>query len=343
MGIAVAFGLSCANNVAQNKHSGEDASFKKPKEIRFENDQAVAKGIVTYPGGDRADWKLVELPEKKFGTLEIKLTWTPPRPGLQLAFDVYDEYFHEAVKSKASARKKRGQGRIKNETVENAKGKYYIRVFAVNRGDAGKYTLTLDFKEQSVGPIFNPHDLVIPDPPRLADIPAIIIPCDDTNFDAKKDECKNYCPKAGAPAGWGPCKGACTEPVDPQNLACWRDPGTRPPCPKPWDPKFQQWCPAPACPNPPDPINPNCAAKPIVARVLSTNISGGDTLITVAAGSAQGITKGWRANVLRGGTEQPFPGGDGTIIRVDKTNTAIKVKLTPDQLKANDTVKLSPP
>jgi hypothetical protein len=342
--VFVVGGLSCANNVPQNKRGGEDASYKKPKEIHFENDEVIDTGVVTYPGGDRTDWKLVELPDKKQGTINIKLTWQPPRPGLQLAFDVYDEYFHEAVKSKSSSRKRKGRGRTRSEKVENAKGKYYIRVYAPNRGDAGKYRLSIEFKETVSGPIFDPLALLIPDPPRMPDIPGIVIPCDDSNFDPKKDECKNYCPKTGAPAGWGPCKGQCTDPPDKENMACWRTAATRPPCPKPWESRFIQWCPPPPCPpGAPDPENPNCAAKPVMARVLSTNISGGETLVTVSVGSSQGVSKTWKVNVMRGGTNQPFPGGDGIVIRVDKVNTTIKVKLTPDQLKANDQVKLSPP
>ena len=34
------------------------------------------------------DQHFTELPEKKQGQLDLKLEWKPPRPGLQLAFDV---------------------------------------------------------------------------------------------------------------------------------------------------------------------------------------------------------------------------------------------------------------
>src|SRR5437764_781131 len=82
----------CAHNVGQDEHSGADAKEKGAKVITLENGEGKAKGIVTYPGGDRVDWKVVDLPADKRGKLDVKLTWTPPRPGLQLAFEVFDEW-----------------------------------------------------------------------------------------------------------------------------------------------------------------------------------------------------------------------------------------------------------
>src|SRR5262249_50932593 len=84
--------LSCAHNVGQDASSGNDAKQNGAKTITLETGEGRSSGIVTYPGGDRIDWKLVELPEKQRGTLDIKLAWNSPRPGLQLAFDVFNEW-----------------------------------------------------------------------------------------------------------------------------------------------------------------------------------------------------------------------------------------------------------
>src|SRR5262245_2967679 len=81
---------ACWQDVAQDGATGNDGKLKGAKEMKLENGEAKAKGIVTYPGGDRIDWKLIELPAGKRGTLDLKLQWVPPRPGLQLAFDVFD-------------------------------------------------------------------------------------------------------------------------------------------------------------------------------------------------------------------------------------------------------------
>src|SRR6185436_1415760 len=168
---------SCAHNVVQDSNTGPDGKEKGAKPITLENGEGKASGIVTYPGGDRVDWKLVELPAKQQGNLDIQLAWTPPRPGLQLAFDVFDEWNRPIVQSQKSSKKTKGRSR--SATVENAKGKYQIRVYAVGRGDAGKYRLTVNFKEATAGPGFDPLKLEIPDPPKLAAVPEIEIPCDE--------------------------------------------------------------------------------------------------------------------------------------------------------------------
>ncbi|MCX5744943.1 MAG: hypothetical protein NT062_20840, partial [Proteobacteria bacterium] len=159
--VALAALAACAHNVPQDTASGADAKQKGAKELHFENGEAREKGIVTYPGGDRTDWKLIEIPEKKTGTLELKLSWKAPRPKLQLAFDVFDEWNGEIVSSKKT-NKKRSKGSTKSATISNAKGKYFVRVFAVGRGDAGAYTLTAEFIEAQTGPAFDIFALEVP-------------------------------------------------------------------------------------------------------------------------------------------------------------------------------------
>src|SRR5689334_6013551 len=123
--LALVLGVSCAHNVPQDQATGEDGRFKGAKEITLDNNEGHASDIVTYPGGDRVDWKFVQLPDKKVGQLDIKLTWQPPRPGLQLAFDVFDEWFYPVGETKKG--KKRGRSRTRSASIDNAKGKYYIR------------------------------------------------------------------------------------------------------------------------------------------------------------------------------------------------------------------------
>jgi hypothetical protein len=339
----IALSLSCAHTVAQDKASGTDAKVKGAKALELENGEAKVSGIVTYPGGDRVDWKLLELPEKVKGTLDIKLQWTPPRPGLQLAFDVFDEW-NTPVLTSTKRSKKRSKGRTKTAQLEGAKGKYFIRVYAVGRGDAGKYKLTVEFKELLAGPLFDPLKLEVPEPPKLAAIPEAEVPCDP--FDAKNPSCKAICPEFGAPPGWPPCKDKCPTPPDVNLASCQLSM----PCPNPPDRRVRackpsQW---PKCAdiNNPDPQNPNCdnaKADPVVTRIMKNEVQGSDLIITIGAGSNSGVKKGWKANVLRGESDSPLSGGDVTIIRIDKGTTIGKVQLTNDQIKTNFRVKLSPP
>ncbi|HET9627102.1 MAG TPA: hypothetical protein VFP84_37340 [Kofleriaceae bacterium] len=336
---------ACAHNVPQDSATGSDGKEKGAKTISLENGEGRASGIVTYPGGDRVDWKLVELPEKKRGALEVKLSWTPPRPGLQLAFDVFDEWNQPVVQSKKTS-KKRSAGRIRTATVDSAKGKYFIRVYAVGRGDAGKYKLTVDFTEAPVDSGIDYAKLDIPDPPKLAAVPDEIIPCDETNFDPKKQECKSVCPKFGAPQGWPGCKDVCPTPPDINVQACWASMD----CPNPPDRRVRKCSPAAKFWKPcdygnPDPNNPRCDEKrpPVFGRIIGNNLQGSDVIITIGIGSEAGVGKDWVGKVMRGDSEQPLSGGDVQIIRVDKKVTVGKVHLTTDQLSSNSKVRLQQP
>jgi len=333
---------SCAHNVAQDKSTGADGKTKGAKQIQMENGEGKAAGIVTYPGGDRVDWKVIEVPDKKMGILDMKLQWTPPRPGLQLAFDVFDEWYTPIVTSKKSAKKK-SRSRVRTATVDNAKGKYYIRVYAVNRGDAGKYKLTVDFKE-STGPIgIDLAKVEIPEPPRLAAIPEAEQTCDEFQFDIKNPACRTVCPPAGAPPGWPACAGKCPSPPDPQNPACWDKVCPNPPTSRAKACKLKDFPPCDR--NAPDPENLKCGIKanPIAGRVIKAEVQGNDTVITIAAGSDQGVDKSWVGKVMRADSESPLEGGDVIVIRVGKRETVGRVKLTTDIINRNPRVKLSPP
>jgi hypothetical protein len=253
--------LACAHNVAQDSQTGNDGKTKGAKSLTLENGEAKTTGIVTYPGGDRVDWKQIEIPEQKRGMLDIKLSWTPPRPGLQLAFDVFDEWNTPLASSKKSGKTRTGRTRaaqveVRGKGVSPGEGRYFIRVYAPNRGDAGKYKLSVEFKEQLVGPAFDPLKLEIPEPPKLAAVPEAEVPCDVDAFDKNNPACRNVCPP-NPPTGWPACKGKCPDPPDKENPACWATMD----CPKPPDRRIRK-CTArvfPKCPdiNNPDPENPN--------------------------------------------------------------------------------------
>jgi len=340
---------SCAHNVVGDAKSTADAKEKGAKEIKIDNGEGKAVGIVTYPGGDRTDWKMFEVPDKKRGKIEIKLTWNPPRPGLQLAFDVFDEWNTPVVGSKKMSKKKaKSSGKVRTATINDAKGKYFIRVYAVGRGDAGKYKLSLDFSEQVAGLKFDPLKLEIPDPPKLAAVPEIEVGCDEFTFDAKVPACKAVCPATGAPPGWPACKGKCPTPPTVDEPACWNTM----PCPKGQpDERIKSCKPKdwPPCPdkNAPDDSNPNCRVKaaPQVARIISKEIRGGEMIVRVGIGTKQGVKKGWVGTVVRGNdvNERAVPGGEVVVKSVDVQITELSVKLTADQISATPWVRLQPP
>lgn len=341
MSLAILLTLSCAHNVPQDKATGPDGRNKGAKSLELDNGEAKATGIVTYPGGDRVDWKVIELPEKARGVLDVKLQWNPPRPGLQLAFDVFDQWNHQVLASKKLKRKSRS--RVRTASLDNAKGTYYIRVYALGRGDAGKYKLTVEFNEDSGPMAIDLTTVEIPEPPRLAAVPEPEATCDEFTFDPKNPACRTVCPTAGAPAGWPACKGKCPDPPDPQNPACWDKVCPNPPTSRAKACKLKDF--PPCDKSAPDHENPKCSIKanPVTGRVIKNEVQGSDTLITIAVGEDQGVSKGWTGRVLRGSSDSPMDGGEVIVIRVGKRETIGKVRLTTDQISANPRVKLSPP
>lgn len=343
----VALSASCMSNVPQDKKSGEDGRVKNAKQMIFEENIASTKGIVTYPGGDRIDWKMIEIPEKKRGSLVVNLSWKSPRPGLRLAFDVFSDWGDKIGESKKKtgkrSRSRANAGRATG-TVADARGKNYIRVYALERGDAGAYSLKVEFKE-TLGDIgFNPLTLEIPDPPRLASVPEAVDPCTDDNFDPKKPECKNFCPANGGPTGWKPCKDKCPDPPKIEIKACWAIVD----CPNPPDLKYAKCKPAdwPPCPDPknPDLRNPNCpkTLPTLTVRVTARESSGSDLILTAAAGAEQGITPQWTASVIDTSSGRVL--ANNVLIRkIDKRLTKVATKLSASVINDNTHVKFTPP
>jgi hypothetical protein len=338
----VAVVAACAHNVPQDDHTGEDGHFKGAREIKLENGEGKVKGVVTYPGGDRVDWKFVELDKDKRGQLEVDLKWTPPRAGLRLNFDVFDQWNVELATGKAAGKRSRFA------TIPDAKGKYFIRVYAVGRGDAGAYKLAVDFKEhaQDVGP--DVLGLPIPDPPRLAAVPPPEVGCNESVgdvFDPKNPKCFDICPTvATPPPGWRACVGQCVGTPDPNNSACWDKVCPNPPT---IDSKkcMQNTSVFPPCnAAAPDPKNWNCVKpkNPVTGRAINVQVSGSDTIVTIDVGSDNGVERSWKGQVLRGESTEPLIGGQVTITNVSKRKTVAKVHLTVDVVQQNPQIKLVP-
>jgi len=294
--------VACAHNVPQDKATGPDGKIKGAAPIRLDNGEATVRGIVTYPGGDRVDWKALELPAGKRGTLDLQLTWQTPRPGLQVAFDVFDQW--NIPIANASGRR----GRLRSASIDHATGRYFVRIYAPRRTDAGAYKLVASFKEDTLQKV---PEVQIPDPPKLAAVPEPTPTCDP--FDIANKACKDTCPAFGAPPGWPPCE---AERKAKEEQAR-REEAER---------------------NKPPP------PQPVMARILHVEVRDSWYVVTIGVGSTSvpALDKSWRAQLL---TKQghALDGGNLTIISVGKTQTQAKTALTFDQLSLNPQVRLSPP
>jgi hypothetical protein len=335
---------ACPKMVPQDSHTGADGKPKGAQKVTLENGEARARGIVTYPGGDRVDWKKIDLPADKTGTLSLKLSWQPPRPGLDLSFAVYDQYFWPIAEAKPKKHTKRTSKKI--EDIAHAKGTYYVMIYASGRGDAGKYTLAVDYAEDKAGPVFDLSKVEIPDPPKLPAVPEPPVPCDPKKYDDKNPACKGVCPDPPDPKNPA-CANVCPTPPDASIPACQQTMA----CPNPPDRRVKNcmalWAMNKPAPWPPcdyskkDPNNPNCDIKlKLDARIVDVQVSGNDTIITVNKGSNAGVGQGWTGRVFRDG--KPVAGGEFTVIRVTKGQAVGKVKLGEDVVKSA-TVELQEP
>jgi len=221
-----------------------------------------------------------------------------------------------------------------------------VMIYASNRGDAGKYTLSVNYAEDQAGPIFDLSKVEIPDPPKLPAVPEPPVPCDPKKLDPKNPACTGVCPDPPDPNNPA-CKDVCPATPDVNIEACRK----KMPCPTPPNRQVKncmdQWAANKPAPWPPcdyskkDPGNPNCDVKlKLTARVLDVQVQGSDTIITVSKGSGAGVAQGWTGKVLKGG--KPVVGGDFTVIRVTKGQAVGKVKLTQDAVKDAD-VELQEP
>lgn len=324
----------------QDLATGVDGRIKGAKPITLDNGEARVRGIVTYPGGDRTDWKKLELPKDSAGTLSLKLSWTTPRPGLVLGVDVFDEYGRQVVSEKARKKKARLTFRgSRTAAVANAKGTYLIRVYAPFRGDAGAYTLKLSYSTETTGPV--DPDLPIPDPPRLPAVPIPAAPCTNENYKTNP-ECKRWCPDP-VDTSWKGCAGKCNLAAPDINIASCRKVM---PCPEPPDSRVRD-CKGkvPVCAEGAPPSTtclPPPPAKPVKATIVLVSQKGSRVEIKMDRGQDYKVDKGWSGKLLdsRG---RAVPESDFVVTKVSKRESWGMVDLTTDQVNAARKVLLSPP
>jgi hypothetical protein len=331
---AICAALGCAHPLSQDAATGPDGWPTGAVPIALVRGSNAATGVgsgtVSYPAGDRVDWKRIDLPLHQVGTLALVLTWQTTRGADRLGFDVFDSWGAPVVTrgGDGSAEPTDLTTRTQTGRIDRARGSYLVRVYAVDRHDAGDYQLAVEFAPTDPG--FDPAALAVPEPPRLPDVP-IEPTCDDRAYDPANPACANKCPT----------------PADVRIAACQ----ATMPCPSPPDRRVAACAPSawPACDLAHrDRGNPNCDhahVPPVVARIIRTDLRSGDSdlFVTIGAGKQQGLSLRWTARVVHGDDQAPLPNGAITLVRIDDKVTFGKVKLTSDQLPRDARVELQPP
>jgi hypothetical protein len=327
--------VACATNVKQHARTGPDGRVKGAVNIKLDEEgEGSSKGIVTYPGGDRVDWKVFEVP--KTGDVEVVLKWTSPRPNLDLSMNILDDTFRVVKRLKpADGMKQRKTAELPRLTP----GKYYVQVYASARGDAGEYEVDVRWTESrgTVAAIVGGEP--IPNPPRLPSIPGVVaqqgggggggasnaIPAGQPG--SKENPCQMG---QACPAGALFLNPQCLEAGGlPQGAPCPPRAAIRPECPEA----------GPLMPDTP------CPAKTRAARIIERQLQGSDVVITLDKGQKQGISKGWTGVVFVGksGT-RPLSGSNFTIFSVTEDESHGKIrKLSLDDLGQNYRVELKSP
>ncbi|MEO8706908.1 MAG: hypothetical protein ABI867_43175 [Kofleriaceae bacterium] len=217
--------VGCAHRVPQDGHTGRDGHVEGARVMQQHGRTWVARGIVTYPGGDRVDWYRVRVPPATARANVALVVTRTPRPELRVYLDVFDEWHHRLSRHPA----RRGRDKHHIEVIA-PHGELLVRVYAPRRGDAGAYELRV---ELTPSPITNPPSAFtdVPPPPDLPAVPELE-PLDCTTFGSRVP-CG--CPP-GAPPGWPGCpQERCPTPPDPSIKACQ----ATMPCPTPPDPRVK--------------------------------------------------------------------------------------------------------
>ncbi|HUS29015.1 MAG TPA: hypothetical protein VMZ53_10905 [Kofleriaceae bacterium] len=90
------------------------------------------------------------------------------------------------------------------------------------------------------------------------------------------------------------------------------------------------------------PVPQNAIVGRIVGLDIYTDEGRDSSVITVAAGSENGISKGWHARFREGTTSNRLSGGDATVIRIDRRTVVLKTDLPAEQVRANRYIEFSP-
>jgi hypothetical protein len=332
-GLAVS--LSCARNVRQDSKTGPDGKVKNAVAIPLDVDgEGKAHGIVTYPGGDRVDWRKVELPADTQGELELALSWTPPRPGLALGIDVFDQYGKQVASERAHDRRTKREA-----TIKNARGTYLIRIYAPFRGDAGEYRLKVTYAAIDPEPGFPPPGTQLPQPPDLPAVPPPKVPCDLSNYKTNPD-CLGYCPTP-VDATWPGCSGQCPQVPDVEIRACQKTMSCQP-----WDSRIAK------CKGVAGPVcqggvvstscEPPAPPEPVEGKVNNADQNGTDVEIEINRGTKQKVAVGWKG-VLIDKRGREIAGSAFVVTKVgERTSSGVLKKMRTDQVDGVS-VRLSPP
>jgi hypothetical protein len=317
---------ACAKNIDPAGNTGDDGVYRGAEPIQLVQDpvqKSISRGddegIVSYPGGDRVDWKAIEIPADRTGKLVLELSWESPRPGGDLAFIVYDQWGQKLEEVKPSRKRGKRTEHSKDATAQNVRGTVYVEIYAANRADAGEYELGVTFHDETrIIVSGEPPD--VPLPPKLAQV---YKPCDKKAPDRTNPDCE------GVP-----------DPVAPEPEKV---------CPNPQKPDrtikdcVQYF---PQCDvYDVDELNPNCDGvpeevyPPVAVELTSEKKSGDKVEIIIPLGSDDGVEIGQQGEFLDA-SGKVIENSGFTVLSVKPRTCTAKTKLSEAMVRKNKTVRI---
>ncbi|MCE9575341.1 MAG: hypothetical protein K8W52_19475 [Deltaproteobacteria bacterium] len=157
---------ACAHRVGQDAHTGPDGDPEGAEVMTFAGGTARTRGTVTYPGGDRVDWKRLDI--DGWGTLDLELRWSSPQPDTVLGFEVYDQDGDLVARTETRERDAAADRHRATVVGLDARGTHFVDVFAPTRADAAAYELVVRLTPMPP-PLTSTFE--VPFPPPLPAVP----------------------------------------------------------------------------------------------------------------------------------------------------------------------------
>ena len=255
------------------------------------------------------------------------MLWRPPRPGLDLAFDLYDQYYHRIARARPSPDASKHSKKV---TVKDADGgKYYVMVYAPRRTDAGTYRLMIQFEpgggDKVAAADSGPTD--VPDPPTLPAVPE----APDGSGVAGAGGAGGAGGTGGGGGGAGGMSGGGGGGAGGMSGGGGSGAGGASGGGVGGGGGAGQ-----SGTNLPPP------AKPVKGRVVKYVVGSRGLTITIDRGKNAGVAPGWKGQVMSS-SGQLVQGGEFTVTKVTSAEAVGKVSLSVNKIRSNQHVLLSPP
>jgi hypothetical protein len=188
--------------VAQDAHTGPDGESTGAEVMTLKRGEARSGGEVSFPGGDRVDWKYVELPRSHAldrAGANVHFEW---RGSADLSFVVYDDAGNVVGDGGPEFIQHEGGRRTRSAGID-VTGPVFLEVYATGVMDGGSYEIALYYH-----PPIDWLSIKAPMPPPLGAVPlpyceGIQVPerdrcqwwprCDKReDIDAENPNCKWY-------------------------------------------------------------------------------------------------------------------------------------------------------